>query len=85
MDKLKAVPADLSKLSNIVDNDVFENLIENVIFDKYKNYGCGTGFNTRGSFSLSNGKVFDKNVITFCVVMGSSVHICEKITIFDSW
>ena len=36
-------------------------------FDKHTCFGYGIGFNAYGSFSLSDGSGFGKNVITFTV------------------
>ena len=41
----------------------------------YKYSGYGTGFGARGSFLLSDGSGFAKNVIIFCANMSSLVHI----------
>ena len=46
-------------------------LTKNVEFDKYKYFGYGIGFNARGSFSLSDGSRFGKNVIIFSADMSS--------------
>ena len=46
--------------------------------DEYKHSGCGTGFDARGSFSLSNGSWVGKNVIIFGVDISSSVRIDNK-------
>ena len=40
-------------------------LTKNPDFDKYKYSGYGIGFDTRWSFSLSDGSGFDKNVTKF--------------------
>ena len=53
-------------------------LTKNVDFDKYKYSGCGIGFDVRGSFSLSNGSGFGKNVIKFIVDMSSSTHVDNR-------
>ena len=43
--------------------------------DKYKCSSYVIGFDVRGSFSLSDGSRFGKNVIIFGADMSSSVHI----------
>ena len=49
-------------------------LTKNADIDKYKISGSGFGFDARGSFSLSDGNRFGKNVIIFGVDMSSSVY-----------
>ena len=44
-------------------------------FDKYKYSGYGIGFDARGSFPLSNGSGFGKNVIIFVADMSPLMHI----------
>ena len=46
--------------------------------EKFKYFGCGIGFDARGSFSLSNGSGFVKNVIIFGANMSSLVHTDNK-------
>ena len=46
--------------------------------DEYKHSGWGTGFDERGSFSLSNGIWVGKNIIIFGADMSSSVRIDNK-------
>ena len=46
-------------------------LIKNVYIDRYKYFGCGIGFDRRGSFSHPSGRN-GKNVIIFGVDMSSS-------------
>ena len=53
-------------------------LTKNADFDKYKYSGYGIGFYLQGSFSLSNGSGFGKNVIIFVADMSLSVHINNK-------
>ena len=53
-------------------------LTKNFDFDKYKYCGYDIGFNVNGTFSLSNGSGFGKNVIIFGVDMNSSVRIDNK-------
>ena len=55
-----------------------ELLTKNADFDKYKYSGYGTGFDSHGSFSLSNGSGFGRNVIIFSANMISSVNIDNK-------
>ena len=53
-------------------------LTKNADFDKYKYSGYGTRFDARGSFSLSEGSGFGKNVIMFGADMILPVHIDNK-------
>ena len=53
-------------------------LTKNADFNKYKYSGYGTGFDARGSFSLSEGSGFGKNVIIFGADMILPVHIDNK-------
>ena len=53
-------------------------LTKNADFDKYKYSGYGIGFDAYGSFSLSDGTEFGKNVILFGAGMSSSMHIDNK-------
>ena len=46
--------------------------------DKYKYCVYAIGFNARGSFLLSDGSGFGKNVIIFSADMSSSVHADNK-------
>ena len=56
---------------------------KNPDLDKYKYSGYGTGFNARGSFSLSSDSEFGKNVMIFGADTISLVHIDnEKKDIF---
>ena len=55
-------------------------LTENVDHDKYEYFGYGIGFDVRGSFLLSNGRGFGKNVIIFGVDGSSSKYIYYKKT-----
>ena len=50
-------------------------LTKNADSDKYKYSGYGIGFDASGSFSLSDGSGFGKNVIIFGADMSSAVHI----------
>ena len=50
-------------------------LTKNADFDKYKYSPYGTGFDTRGSFSLPDGSGFDKNVIIFGADVTTSAHL----------
>ena len=49
-------------------------------FDRYKYSGYGIGFDTRGSFLLSDDSVFSKkrNKIIFGIEMSLSVHTDNK-------
>ena len=49
--------------------------MKNDNLDKYKPSEYGTGFDACGSFSLSNGSGFGKNVITFPADMTLSAYI----------
>ena len=49
-----------------------------IYFDKYKHSGYGIGFDARGSFSLSDGSGFGKNVIMFDAVLSSSMHVNNR-------
>ena len=49
-------------------------LTKNEYPDKYSYSGDDIWFNTRGTFSLSDGSGFGKNVITFGVDNSSSAH-----------
>ena len=53
-------------------------LIKNVDFDIYKNSAYGIGFDARGSFSLSDGKGFGKNVTIIGADMSLSAHIDNR-------
>ena len=53
--------------------------------DNYKCSGYGTGFDARGSFLLSDGSGFGKNVIIFGAGMSSLIHIDNRKRYFDSW
>ena len=53
-------------------------LTKNADLDKYEYSGYGVGFDPHGSFLLSDGIAFDKNVIIFGGDMSSSVHIDNK-------
>ena len=60
-------------------------LTKNADPDKYKYSSCGTGFDSRSEFSLSDGSV-GKNVIIFGVDMSSSMQIDNKKKVyFNSW
>ena len=48
--------------------------------DMYKYSGYGIGFDGSGSFSLSDGSGFGKNIIILGADMSSSVHIDNKKT-----
>ena len=50
-------------------------LVKNDDLDKYKPSEYGIGFDACGSFSLSDGSGFGKNVITFLADMNLSAHI----------
>ena len=63
-------------LGNSLFGDV--KLIENVDPGKYNYSGCYIGFDTYGSFSLSDGCWTGKNVIMFDTVMSSLVDINNK-------
>ena len=52
-------------------------LVKNADIDKYKYYGYGIGFDTKGTFSFPNGR-FGKNVIMFGVDMSPSVRDDNK-------
>ena len=54
------------------------NLTKNSDPDKYSYFGYGKGFNARGSFSLSAGSGFGKNVTIFGSDMSLSLHIDNK-------
>ena len=51
-------------------------LTKNNDVDKYKYFGCGIGFDRKGSFSVGNG--FGKNCINFGVDMSSSLHVDNR-------
>ena len=53
-------------------------LTKSADFDKYKYSRYDIGFDAHGSFSLSNGSGFGKNVIMFTVDMASSVHVDNR-------
>ena len=53
-------------------------LTKNADFGKHKYSGYGIGFDARGSYSLSDGSGFGKNVIIFGTDKSSSVHIDNK-------
>ena len=53
-------------------------LTENNDFDKRKYSRYGIGFDVYGSFSLSNGSAFGRNVIIFGAKMSSSVYADNK-------
>ena len=50
---------------------------KNVDTDKYSYSGYGIGFETRGTFSLSDSSEFRKNVIIFGVDHNSSSASCD--------
>ena len=54
------------------------NLTEIADFYKYKYSGYGPGFDSHGSFSLSSGSGFGKNIIMFDADMSSSAHADNK-------
>ena len=60
----------------MLGNSLFDavKLSKNPDLDKYSYFGYSIGFNVRGSFSLSNGSGFGKNVIIFGADMTSPVH-----------
>ena len=53
-------------------------LTKNPDIDKYRYSEYVTGFETHGSFSLSDLSGFDKNVVMFVADMSSSVHVNRK-------
>ena len=53
-------------------------MTKNADCDKYSYSGYGVRFDGRGSFSLSDGSGFGKNVIIFGADKGSSAHIDNK-------
>ena len=53
-------------------------LFKNVDFDIYKNSAYGIGFDARGSFSLSDGKGFGKNVTIIGADMSVSEHVDNR-------
>ena len=53
-------------------------LTKNADFDKFKYFGYGVGFDARGSFALSDGSEFGKNVIIFGADMGSSGNVDNR-------
>ena len=61
----------------VLGNSLFRavKLIRNPDPSKYKYSDYGIGFDASGSFSLSNGCGFRKNVIMFGADMSSSVHV----------
>ena len=48
------------------------------VFDKCKYFGCGIGFDTHRSFSLSDGSRVDKNIIIFDTDVSSSAHVDKR-------
>lgn len=50
--------------------------------DKYKYSSYGNGFDMNRKFSLPDGSVFAKNIITFGADMGSFVHIDNRKKIY---
>ena len=63
-------------LRNFLFQDV--ELTKNANPDKYSYSVYGIGFDARGSFSLSDGSGFVKNVIILGTDMSSSLHVEEK-------
>ena len=57
-------------------------MTKNVDFDKYKYSGYDIGFDASGSFTLSDGSEFCKNVIIFGADVSSSVHADKRKKIF---
>ena len=53
--------------------------------DKYEHCGYGIRFYARGSFSLSNGSGFCKNVIIFTADMSSPMHVDNKKRNLNFW
>ena len=53
-------------------------LTENSDLDKYEYFGYGIEYDVRGSFSLSDGSGFGKNVIKFGADMTYSVHVDNR-------
>ena len=75
---------DISKSTNISHYPTLENclfgavsLTENVDIIKYKQPGCGIGFDRHGSFSFP-GIRLGRNVMIFGVDMSSSAHVDNK-------
>ena len=46
--------------------------------DEFQYSGDGTGFDSRGSFFVSDGKGSVENVIIFCADVSSSVHVDDR-------
>ena len=53
-------------------------LTENSDLDKYEYFGYGIEYDVRGSFSLSDGSGFGKNVIKFGADMTYSEHVDNR-------
>ena len=57
-------------------------LNKNTDLDKYKYFGYDIGFDAGGTFLLSDGIGFGKNVINFAADMISSAHIDNRKNVF---
>ena len=63
-----------------VENSLFGaiKLIKNVVFDKWKYFGYGIKFDSCGTYLVSHGSGFGKNVIIFCADMSSFKHVDNR-------